>query len=86
MTQEDGEQTHAPPPLPRVFPHHSRGGVGWGRQQRVTNRKEMNEVVLIVVFMELDKSSPKMRPNMKSSRISLKIQNKTNEEAFSSRC
>lgn len=46
----------------------------------------MNEVVLIVVFMELDKSSPKMRPNMKSSRISLKIQNKKNEEAFPSRC
>lgn len=73
-------------PCPGCF-HITRGvGVGWGRQQRVTNRKEMNEVVLIVVFMELDKSSPKMRPNMKSSRISLKIQNKTNEEAFSSRC
>lgn len=73
-------------PCPVCF-HITRGvGVEWGRQQRVTNRKEMNEVVLIVVFMELDKSSPKMRPNMKSSRISLKIQNKKNEEAFPSRC
>lgn len=73
-------------PCPECF-HITRGvRMGWGRQQRVTNRKEMNEVVLIVVFMELDKSSPKMRPNMKSSRISLKIQNKKNEEAFPSRC
>lgn len=44
---------------------------------------EINKVVLIVFFMELDKLILKVRSNIKSSRIALKILNRKKEvEAF----
>lgn len=46
-------------------------------------KNEINKVVLIVFFMELDKLILKVRSNIKSSRIALKILNRKKEvEAF----